>query len=73
MFSAMIRVYENYTREISMLSGDNLSVRQPSQTVSSLRQNLAYPTKENRKKAKTFIVSFAREAIWEICAHFGLG
>ena len=41
MFSAMIRVYENTTREISMLPGDNLSVWQPSQAVSSLRQNLA--------------------------------
>jgi hypothetical protein len=52
----MIRVYENTTREVSMLSGDNLSFWQPSPAVSSLRQNLAHQTKENRKKAQTFII-----------------
>ena len=46
MFSDMIRVYANYTREISMLSGDNLSVWQPPQTVPSLRQNLANQSKK---------------------------
>ena len=69
----MIRVYENYTREISMLSGDNPSFWQPSQTVSSLRQNLAHQTKENGKKAQTFIVSPAGETVCEVCAHYRLG
>ena len=73
MFSVMIRVYENITREISMLSGDYLSFWQPPPAVSSLQQNLAYPTEENRKKAKTFIVSLARETVCEIWAHYCLG
>ena len=73
MFSAMIRVYAYYTREISMLPGDRLSFWQPSPAVSSLWQNLAHPTEENRKEAKTFILSFAGETVCEVCVHYRLG
>ena len=69
----MIRVYAYYTREISMLSGDNLSFWQPSPAVSSVRQNLAHPTEENGKEAKTFIVSPAGKTVCEIHAHYCLG
>ena len=73
MFSAMIRVYEYYTREISLLPRENTSFRQTSQAVSSLRPNLANQSKETGAETQTFLNSPFPESISGICAHGFLG
>ena len=57
----MIRMYANYTCEISVLSGDHLSFRQPSPAVSGVRQNVAHAAQENGQKAETLIISFVAD------------
>src|SRR3989338_1932865 len=53
LFSAMIRVYENTTREISLLPRENKSFRQASQTVFDMQAHLAHPTQTPCQEPKT--------------------
>ena len=73
MFSAMIRVYENYTREISLLPREHKSFRQASQAVSGLRPNLANQSKETGAETQTFLNSPSPESIGGICSYGFLG
>ena len=56
----MIRMYAHPTCEISLLSGDDLPIRQPPQTVPSLRQNVARPPEAIGAQTETVVVPHPR-------------